>query len=264
MLLLMRMIFKTTFIFLLIILINGYLIPEDSLTASDIGIDEKLGEYVPLTLSFRDENGETVSLKEFVNKPVILSLVYYSCPGICNPLLSGLAEALNKLQLEMGIDYNVVTISFDPLDTPTVALAKKKNYLTLLEKKGDKESWRFLTGEPENITKLTDAVGFRFKKEGDEFVHPGTLIILSPDGKVIRYLYGITFLPFDVKMALTEASRGRVGPSIRKALLFCFKYDASGRKYALNITRVAGTTITFFAIIFFAFLAITGRRGKVK
>ncbi|MBI2447916.1 MAG: SCO family protein [Candidatus Omnitrophica bacterium] len=260
----MKTMSKTAFLFLLIMLINSGSFPEGHGSPPEIGIDERLGEYVPLTLSFQDEDGETVSLRQIISRPTVLSLVYYRCPGICNPLLSGLAEVLGKLQLEMGRDYNVLTVSFDPQDTPAIAIEKKKNYLTILKKEHAKESWRFLTGDPENIKKLTVAVGFKFKKEGDEFVHPAALIILSPDGKVIRYLYGITFLPFDVNMAFVEASKGRVGPSIRRALLFCYKYDPKGRKYGLNIMRLAGTAITFFAITFFAYLTITGRRKQVK
>lgn len=250
------------FLFLLIIFINTNALPEQPPGAAGVGIDEKLGEYVPLTLSFHDENGKTISLKQLIYKPTILSLVYYRCPGICNPLLSGLAEVIDRLQLEMGRDYNVLTISFDPRDTPEIAIEKKKNYLTILKKEHAEESWRFLTGDPENINKLTDAVGFKFTRDGDEFIHSAALIILSPDGRVIRYLYGITFLPFDMKMAFTEASEGRIGPTIRRALLFCYKYDPKGRRYALNITRLAGTTIIFFAMAFFAYLTITGRKRK--
>jgi protein SCO1/2 len=163
----------------------------------------------------------------------------------------------------MGKDYNVLTISFDPKDTPSIALDKKRNYLEIIKKDYHEESWRFLTGDDENINKLTDAVGFRFKKDGEEFIHSAALIVLSPNGKIIRYLYGITFLPFDLNMAVTEANQGRIGPTIRKALLFCYKYDPKGRKYALNVTRIAGTAIIIFAGAFFSYLTITGRkRGK--
>ena len=259
----MRTGFKIISMALVIILTNTNGLSEEPVSPPDIGIDEKLGEYLPLNLSFLDENSETVSLKQLLNKPTILSLVYYRCPGICNPLLGGLADVLNKLPLEPD-RYNVLTISFDTQDTPAIAIEKKKNYANILKKDYPEESWRFLTGDSENINKLTDAVGFKFKKEGYEFIHPAALIILSPDGKVVRYLYGITFLPFDVGMALTEASRGKVGPTIRKTLLFCYKYDPQGRRYVLNITRLTGSVIILSVMTFFVYLLILNKIGNKR
>jgi len=232
---------------------------EQPVDQPGIGIDEKLGGYVPLDLTFNDENGKAVSLKQFIKKPTIVSLVYYRCPGICTPLLSGVAEVLNKLQLEPDKDYSVLTISFDDKDTPSTALQKKKNYLKLLKKPFPEDGWRFLTGDTANISKLTSAVGFKFEKDGDDFIHPASLIVLSADGKIVRYLYGITYLPFDLQMALTEASEGRAGPTISKALLFCFSYDPKGRKYALNVTRVAGASTLFLTAIFVVYLTLRSK-----
>lgn len=230
----------------------------------DIGIEEKLGAYVPLDLSFYDENNNVTSLKRVIKNSTIVSLVYYHCANICNPLLSNIAEVLNKLPLEPGKDYSILTISFDDKDIPAVAAQKKNNYLRAIKKPFPEKAWKFLTGDSVNIKKFTTAVGFKFKKEGNEFLHPASLIILSADGKIIRYLYGITFLPFDLQMALTEASEGRIGPTISKVLFYCFSYDPKGRKYMLNITRVAGSAVLFLVITFFVYLIIKNKHGAKK
>jgi len=259
----MSKIYKAIILLFLIVLLKINASAEQPVTSSEIGIDERLGKHVPLDLSFSDEEGKPVTLRQLVNKPTIVSLVYYHCADICNPLLSEVVSVLDRLESEPGKDFSVLTISFDENDTPVVAAQKKNNYLTAFNKKKFPEkAWRFLTGDITNIRKFTNAVGFKFKREGAGFLHPASpLIVLSSDGKIIRYLYGIKFLPFDLKMAITEASEGRVGTTIGKALLFCYSYDPKGRKYALNILKIAGIIMLLFVITFFVYLTAKKKPG---
>jgi protein SCO1/2 len=234
---------------------------ESSLPEPEIGIIEHLGEYAPLDLNFRDENGDTVLLSNIVDRPTVVSLVYFNCPGICSPLLSGVVDVLDRLDMKPGQDYKVLTISFDPTDTPELAKDKKRNYFKAF-KRGPfpEEDWKWLTGDSVTIKKFTDAVGFKYKKEGRDFVHAGALILLGEDGKISRYLRGIQFQPFDLKMAITEASEGRVGPTISKVLLYCFSYDPAGKRYAFNFMKVGGTVFLFTLVLFIAFLTFKGRK----
>jgi protein SCO1/2 len=232
-------------------------------TEPEIGIIEHLGEYAPLDLSFVDESGDTLYLNEYIEKPTVVSLVYFNCPGICSPLLSGVVDVLDRMDLKPGKDYQAVTISFDPTDTPKLAAEKKKNYFNAFQKGPfPEEEWRWLTGDSLSIEKFTEAVGFKYKKEGRDYVHAGALIVLGPDGKISRYLRGIAFQPFDLKMAITEASEGRVGPTISKVLLYCFSFDPEGKKYVFNFTKVGGTAFLLLLAIFIAFLTIKKQSKK--
>lgn len=228
------------------------------------GIDEQLGQQIPLDLIFTDEKGGQVVAKDLFTRPVILSLIYYNCRHICPALLSGLSEALDAMDLEAGKDYSVVTVSFDETDTPELAMKTKNNYVTLLEKESRSESWKFLTGDSENIRRLTEATGFRFKRQKEGFLHPSSLIVLSPEGKITRYLYGTSFLPRDLSMAVYEASEGRPGRSVGRLLLYCFSYDPEGRKYVFNILKVTGTATILFAGIFIAYLNVSNRAFRKK
>lgn len=230
----------------------------------EVGIDARSGQYIPLDLSFKDEQGKAVSLKDLIREPTILSLVYYRCPGICSPLLGGVADAIDGLPLKPGKDYNVLTVSFDPSDTPNTASEKRKNYLKLIHKPFPAEAWRFLTGDSDHIARLTRSVGFNFIREDNDFLHPAAVIVIAPDGKIIRYLYGTTFLPFDLQLALTEASQGRAGPSISRALLLCYSYNPKERKYVFQLTRVAGGFVLFFALALFVYLNVEGKIRKSK
>jgi protein SCO1/2 len=231
-------------------------------TPLEVGVDEHLGEFIPLELSFDTEDGETVRLGEIVDKPTILTLVYYRCPGICSPLLSGLVDVLERLDLQPGVDYEVLTISFDPSETPDLARRKRINHLNAFHEPFPREAWTWMTGDSASIAALTDAVGFRYQRAGKDFTHPGLLTILSPEGKIARYLHGITFLPFDVKLAVMEAAEGRVGPTINRVLLYCFSYDPDGQRYVFSILKVSGTLIMVFAVVFALYLVITTRRAR--
>lgn len=238
----------------------------------EVGIIEHLGEKVPLDITFTDENGRLVSLGEVAGgKPIILALVYYRCPGICSPLLNGMADVLRKLDLEPVRDYAAISVSFDPSETYKVASEKRETYVGLVQKPTEAskernfplEGWRFLTGNPASINRLTEAVGFKYKPEGDQFTHSAALIVLGPDGKISRYLNGTDFLPFDLKMAVVEAANGRVGPTINRMLQYCFTYDPDGRRYVANFTSIAAVMIILSALIGVSLMIFAVRRRPV-
>ena len=256
------------FISLFLIAFNfSFASDDDQPKKSEIGIDEKLGQLVSLDISLIDESGQTVQLSKYIDnsKPVILALVYYRCPGLCSPLLSGVADVISKLDLVAGKDYNVITISFDPTENNIIAGEKKKNYLKTIKNKSiDEEAWKFFTADSLNIARITDAVGFRYLKQNNDYAHSAVLTILSPQGKIVRYLYGIDFLPFDMKMALIEASKGKVGSTISNVISLCFSYDPEGRKYTLNITRMAGGGVLLLIIGFVVYLRVMKKKDLKK
>ena len=215
----------------------------------EVGVNEHLGRTIPLDLKFVNEKFETVTLKQLINKPTILSFVYFDCPGLCSPLLEGVGSVIQKTNLVLGKDYQVITISFNYRDTPEKAKEKKKRF-TDRYSKGKSDGWIFLTTDSTTIFKITDATGFKTKAVGLDFVHPSAIIAISPQGKITRYLYGITFLPIDFKMAIYEANKEQATPSIQKVLLICYSYDADNKRFALDITKVTGIIIIFFILVF--------------
>lgn len=233
---------------------------------SDVGVDEKLGEMVPLNITFSDEYGKPVNLGQLINgKPTVVSLVYYRCPGICSPIMNGMSEVIDRLDMEAGKDYNVVTISFDPREDYLMASEKKKNYLASFKNKQvDENTWRFLTGDSSNIAKICNALGWKYIKQGDDFAHGAAIMILSPEGKLVRYLYGVEYLPFDFKMALTEASEGRTGATISKLMKLCFSYDPEGRKYVLDFTRVSGGIVLLLMSVFVVYLVVKRKKSDSR
>lgn len=237
---------------------QGSYVPEE-----ELGIYEKLDEYIPSGLIFVDENYDTIDLKKAIDKPTVLVPVYYRCPGLCSPLLQGVAEVISRSPLKIGEDYQVFTFSFSPTENPRLAMDKKETYSKLVKEAHDLNTgWKFLTSDSADISRLLNSIGYKVKKTGDDFIHPGAIIVLSPDGKITRYLHGTYFLPFDLKMAIVEASHGQSGPTINKVLKFCFSYDASGKKYVFNITKVSGAIILFVAISFFISLILKNRKKK--
>lgn len=231
----------------------------------EIGVIEKLDQYIPMDAILVDENGDTVSIGDLVDKPTILNFVYYRCPGICSPLMDGLADAMDGNDLVLGKDYQALTISFDPREQTFLAVRKKNNYLNLMEKKEEaKDGWHFFTSDSASIVRLTEAAGFRYKPAGNDFIHSATLIILDPQGKITRYMNGIYFLPFELKMSLLEASEGKSGPTINRVLQYCYSYDPEGQKYVLNITKVTATLILFFAVVLLLVLFLFRKRKTNK
>ena len=229
-------------------------------TPARVGIDEKLGERIPLDLQLVDETNQRISLRQLIDKPTVLTLNYFRCPGICTPMLTNLAGTLSKIDLEPGKDFQVLTVSFDVRDTPQIAAGKRQNYLKLVKRPFPPAAWRFLTGDDASTRALADAVGFELKKQGENYVHPGAIVVLSPEGIVTRYMYGISVLTADLQMAVGEASKGLVRPTISKALAFCYSYDPEGRTYVFNITRLAGSIFMIAAGVFAAVLVFKGRR----
>ena len=231
--------------------------------ATEIGIVEKLGETIPLDLKFINEKSDTVALGSIINKPTILSFVYFDCPGLCSPLLDGVADVISKMDMSLGRDFDIITISFNTRDTPEKAKIKKQNFVQKIKEK-DRASWTYLTGELENIQKITESVGFRYKPTGLDFAHPSTIIMLSPKGKITRYLYGITYLPFDVKMAVVEAQKGLARPTSSKIFDYCFAYDAQSKGYTLQFTRLLGSFTLIIGLFFVAYLLISSRKKSSK
>lgn len=231
--------------------------------STEIGVVEHLGATLPLNLTFKNEQNLTIRLGDIITKPTILTLVYFDCPGLCSPLLDGVSNVIEKMGMELGKDYQVVTVSFNYQDTPDKAIEKKKTFLKR-HSKAHMKDWIYLTGDSINIYTLVNAVGFKFKRAGNDFIHPATITILSKSGMITRYLYGVTFLPFDVKLALIEAQKGLPRPTINSVLEYCFTYDPEGRKYTLAITKVSATVIIFFAVVLFIALIIRSRKGALK
>ena len=223
----------------------------------EVGIDEQLGKNIPLQEFFVDENGNKVQLKDLFTKPTVLSFVYYNCPGICSPLLMEMSDIINKSEMVAGVDYNVVSISMDELETPKDAMERKQTFFKTLDKNIPPESWKFLTGDSATIKKVADAVGFYFKRNGKDFLHAGAFIFIDNSGKICRYLFpsysekrGFGILPFDFKMSVIETSEGKISPTMAKVLQFCFSYDPEGQTYVLNFTRVFGAGILIIIGIF--------------
>jgi protein SCO1/2 len=224
----------------------------------------KLGQYLPADAEFADENGRRVLLRNLIDRPTIIAPVYLGCMHECPMLLSGLAQVLGKIELvKPGTDYQVITLSFDENDTPAIAQDKKVNYIKAVGKPFPEAAWKFLTGDKANIRKFTDSIGFKFQRDSEhDFSHPVTLVVIAPGGKIVRYLEGFTFLPFEVTMALTEAAEGRVGSPARSALMYCFSYDPLKKSYVFNVLKVTGTVMVLFVASFFAYLMISTKKKR--
>jgi protein SCO1/2 len=237
---------------------------ETTATKADIALEEKLGQYLPDDAIFADENGKRISLKDAIDKPVIIAPVYLGCTHECPLLLTGLAQVLGKIDMmKPEKDFRVITLSFDDKDNPEIALDKKKNYIKAIGKPFPEDSWKFLTGDAVNIKKFTDSIGFKFQRDGaHDFSHPVTLVVVSPQGRIIRYLEGISFLPFEVTMALTEAAQGKVGSPTRKVLMYCFSYDPLKKSYVFNILKVTATVMILFVAGFFTYLMLSSKKKR--
>lgn len=224
---------------------------------------EKLGAPAALDVVLKDGFGNNVPLRQLIDRPTILTLNYFRCVGICTPLLNGLAAALNKVELRPGVDFQVITVSFDPTDTPDIARQKQINYLAEMTRQFPPKAWRFLTGEAQATKKLADSVGFEFRAQGDQYVHPGVIMVLTPGGVVSRYIYGTTFLPADLQMAIQDASGGKVRPTIARIVSVCYAYDPQSRSYVFSMTRVVGAGTLLFAGAFVVYLLL-GRRSRSR
>ncbi len=230
-----------------------------------IGFEEKQGRFIALDTRLVNEAGDTVKLKDVLKKPTILSLVYYECPGTCSPLMWGISKFIDAVDLKLGTDYDVFTISFDPTERIELGISKKASYVSTMQKKELAVNWRFFVSDSVDIARLTRSVGFNYRKINGQYVHPVGLIALAPDGKITRYMRGIDFLPFDIKITMVEASKGETGPAINKLLAVCYSYDTTGNQYVFNVTRVSAIVITFIVILIFSYLALSRvLRSKLK
>lgn len=229
---------------------------------NELGVYEKLDSFISKDFNFTNENGKLVNLRQAIDKPTVIALVYYECPGICTPLLNGVAEVMNRSEMELGKDYQVFIISFSHKETSALAAKKKKNYVELVGKGDTENGFHFFTGDSLTIAGFLDNVGYKVKFDGKEYVHPATLIVASPHGKIARYLHGTYFLPFNLKMAVIEAGQEKSGPTINKLMKFCFSYDPEGQTYVMNITRISGFIILTIALGILSYLIFTNKRRK--
>lgn len=224
-----------------------------------VTFEQKLNAQVPMDLEFRDSEGRMVTLRDFVQdgKPVILSLVYYECPMLCNLVMNGMAAALAEIPYQINQDFQVVTLSFDPDETHVLAAAKKANYVEELNRPGAAEGWHFLVGEEENIRPVADSVGFTYKwdEKAGEYAHRSGIMLLTPEGRVSRYLPGTDYHPRDLRFGLVDASNGKIGSIADKVFLLCYHYDPALGQYSLLITRVinGACVITVFLVGFMLF-----------
>jgi protein SCO1/2 len=224
----------------------------------DVGIDQNLNQQIPLNLTFRDETGKTVQLSQyFGKKPVVLSLVYFSCPMLCTMVEDGLLQSLKHISFNVGDQYEVLTVSFDPHDTPEMASAKKDVYVGLYGRKRAAQGWHFLTGDEASIKALTKAVGFRYAYDpvSGQYAHATAIMVLTPQGKLARYFYGIQYPPGGLRLSLVEASKEKIGSPVDAILLFCCAYNPATGKYGLLVSRllmIAGglTVVTVGTLVF--------------
>lgn len=229
---------------------------------TEAGITEHLGKKIAVDAEFVTSDGRKVKIGGLLTKPTLIAPVYYSCPNVCNFLQSRLAAVVPEMKIKPGEQFNLISVSFDELDTPETAAKKKINYLKAADGKIPAENWIFLTGSKENIKLLMDSIGFRFTRKDKDFAHPVTVAAVAPDGKIVRYLYGTDVLPFEMTMAVLEAEKGTPGISVKKLAAYCFSYDPSGRKYVFNTMRVAGFVVLGVIFIFAAFLFFGGKKRK--
>jgi protein SCO1/2 len=230
-----------------------------------IGLDQRLGQKIPLDLTFVDEHGRTVKLADFFGRrPVILTLVYYECPMLCTQVLNGLATSIRPLQFDVGREYEIVTISFNPRDTPELARAKKASYIEAYNRPGAAEGWHFLTGAPSSIDALTGAVGFRYTYDptSAQYAHASGIMVLTPDGTLSKYFYGIEYWPRDVRFALMEASDRKIGTVIDQLLLPCFHYDPKSARYSVAVMRLVRSAGIATLLALVSGIVVMRRRDK--
>jgi protein SCO1/2 len=230
-------------------------------------IDQKLNNQIPLDLVFRDETGNEVQLKDYLGqKPAVLALVYYRCPMLCTMTLNGMSAAFKPLKLEIGRDFDVITVSFDPRETPDLAAAKKRAYVKQYGRSGAENGWHFLTGDEQSIKKLAESCGFNFfyDPKTDQFGHPSAIMLLTPDGRISRYFYGLEYSPNDVRLGLIEAGGGKIGSKTDQLLLLCYQYDPTTGRYGLAIIRAVrvGGILTVVGLGSFIYFSLRRERRR--
>jgi protein SCO1/2 len=232
----------------------------------DIGFDQRLGEVVPPEIVLRDEAGRSLRLGDlYGKKPLVLALVYYECPMLCTLTLNGLSGALATIPFDVGREFDVVTVSFNPRETPELAVQKKKTYLARYRRPGAEAGWHFLTGDEAAISRLTSAVGFRYTWDAatSQYAHPAGIVVLTPAGRVARYLYGIEYAPKDLRLALVEAGQGRIGSPVDQFLLYCYQYDPTTGRYGAAIMRIVRGAALLTLLALGTFLTLMWRRERL-
>jgi protein SCO1/2 len=230
-----------------------------------VGIEQKLNSQLPLEATFRDETGAPVRLGSyFQGRPVIVNLVYYQCPMLCNLVLTGMVNTLRRLSLNPGADFDIVTLSFDPSETPQLAAAKRQTYLAKYNRPGAAASWHFLTGNETQIHQVTEAIGFHYRWDDQQkaWAHASGIFIATPDGKISRYIYGVYYPDRDVRLSLVEASANKIGTLNDQVLLFCYHYDPKNGKYGLVIVNIIRLLCTATVLILGAFIFTMLRRER--
>ncbi len=229
-----------------------------------VGFDQRLNQQIPLDLTFLDESGQPVQLKQYFGaKPVILSLVYFQCPMLCSQVMNGMAGAFNGItRFNVGRDFNVVTVSFDPRDTPETAAESKKTYLERYRRPGAAEGWHFLTGKKEQIDALASAVGFRFAWDPkiQQFAHASGIMLLTPDGRLAQYYYGIEYAPRDLQLGLIQSSQGKIGNVVDKVILYCYEYDPARGRYGAVVFRILRLSALATVLVLGGFMIVMFRR----
>lgn len=236
-----------------------------------VSFDQKLNAPVPLDTVFRDESGQAVPLRTyFGDRPVVLALVYYKCPSLCNLTLNEMAAVIARVPLQPAKDYNAVIVSIDPSETPALAAEKKASYAKVFARAGFNSGWHFLTGSQDSISRLANAVGFHYRwdEPTHQFVHAAGIMIATPDGKLSRYFYGVQYLAPDLRLSLVEASQHKIGSPVDYALLYCFHYDESQGRYTLaivNVLKIAGgfTILCLAALLYFLMRREKGQKSQV-
>jgi len=230
---------------------------------ANVGIEQHLNEQIPPDLTFRDESGKTVRLGDYFGKrPMILNLVYHNCPMLCGEVLSGLTSTLRVLRFDLGREFEVITVSFDPRETPQIAAEKKKQYLERYGRKGAEQGWHFLTGQQDAIAALTKSAGFQYEYDAktNQFAHTTAIMVLTPKGKIAQYYYGVEYAPKDLRLGLIEASQNKIGNLVDQVLLYCYHYDPATGKYGAVIMRVVRLAGLATILSLGAFIAIMFRR----
>jgi protein SCO1/2 len=234
-----------------------------------VGIDQRLNESIPLDVTFRDEDGREVKLGDyFGSKPVVLVMAYFRCPMLCTQVLNGLVEGLRETELTIGKDFRVLTVSFDPSDSPKMAAAKKANYIRAYADPQAAADWHFLTGTKPSIDRLAQSIGFRYAydAESDQYAHAAGIVLLTPAGRISRYFYDVHYSGRDLRLGLVEASQNRIGTAIDQVLLFCFHYDPTAGRYGaavMNFVRAGGVlTVICLGVMFAALMRGERRRRR--
>ena len=231
----------------------------------EVGIQQNLSQQIPPDLSFRDETGKTVRLGDYFGKrPLILNLVYFQCPMLCGEVLSSLTNSLRIVKLDVGKDFDVLTVSFDPRETPELAAAKKAPVIKRYGRPGAAAGWHFLTGPEESIATLTKAAGFQYQYDAKsgQFAHVTAIMVLTPQGKIAQYYYGVDYAPKDLRLGLVQASNNKIGNIVDQVLLYCYHYDPATGKYGAVISRILRLSALATILILGTMIAVLFRRGS--